>query len=105
MNLIQLKFGMCITGHHWMNPIDFGECWMHSFFTGIQKRFLKHYGLWSRNSLKDASIQTMHLIELKLGMYIIGRHTTNATDFGGFLMHTGVQKRILTQYGLRSQIL
>ena len=28
-----------------MNPIDFGECRMNSFFTGVQKRFLLYYGL------------------------------------------------------------
>ena len=39
------------------------------------------------NSVKDSSIQTMHSIEFKFGMYIIGHHRTKATDFGEFLMH------------------
>ena len=42
---IKLKFGMYITGLRRTNFIDFGECQMHSFFTGVQKRFLKHYDL------------------------------------------------------------
>ena len=39
---IKLKFGMHIAGHHWANPIDFGEYRMNSFFTGVQKRILTH---------------------------------------------------------------
>ena len=42
---IEFKFGMYITGHRWTNPIDFGEYWMNSFFTGVQKRILTHYDL------------------------------------------------------------
>ena len=47
MHSIELKFGMHITGHRRMNPIDFGEYRMNSFFTGVQKRILIHYGVWS----------------------------------------------------------
>ena len=40
------------------------------------------------NSLKGSSIQTVHSIELKFYMYIIGHHWMEATDFGEFLMHS-----------------
>ena len=30
----ELKLGVCITGHLLMNPIDFDECRMCSFFIG-----------------------------------------------------------------------
>ena len=40
------------------------------------------------NSLKGSGIQTMHSIELKFGMYIIGYHWTKTTYFSEFLMHT-----------------
>ena len=45
---IELKFGMYITGHRRTSPVDFGEYWMNSFFTGVQKRILVHYGLWNQ---------------------------------------------------------
>ena len=41
------------------------------------------------------SVQTMHAIEFKFGMYITGHHRTNSIDFGEYLMNsfsTGVQK-------------
>ena len=58
--------------------------------------------------VKISSIQTVHSIEFKFGMYIIGKHQINAADFGEFLMHsffTGIQKRSLIHYDLLSQIL
>ena len=48
MHSIVLKFGTYIIGHHWKKAIDFGECRMYSFFTGIQKRILILYGLWNQ---------------------------------------------------------
>ena len=47
VNSIELKFGMYITDHRRTNPIDFGEYRMNRFFTGVQKRILIHYDLWS----------------------------------------------------------
>ena len=67
MQSIELKFGMRITGHRLTNPIDFGEC---RLFTGVKKiLYITAYGV---NSLKGSTIQTVHSIELKFGMYIIG---------------------------------
>ena len=140
MHSIEFKFGMYITGHRRTNPIDFGEHRTNSFFTGVQKRILIHYGLWNQilqsvlvckrcirlssdlvcilqatvgrnllilvnigcivflyrsteknsytlrpmrsNSLKCSSIQMMHSIYLKFGMFIIGHHCTNYNNFG-----------------------
>ena len=52
MNSTELteKFGMHITGHHQIKPIDFGEYQLYSFFTGVQKKKknLIRYGLWSQ---------------------------------------------------------
>ena len=48
MHSIELKFGMSITTHRGTNPIDFAEYWINSFFTGVQKRILIHYGLSSQ---------------------------------------------------------
>ena len=36
------------------------------------------------NSLKYSSTQTVHLVELKIGMYIIGQRPTYCIDFGEF---------------------
>ena len=44
MHSIELKFGMHIIGYHRTNPIDFGECCMHSFFERVQKIILVYYG-------------------------------------------------------------
>ena len=57
------------------------------------------------NSLKCSSIQMVHSIELKFGMYITSHRRTNPIDFGEYRMNsffTGAQKRILLHYGLRS---
>ena len=96
------------TGHDQTNPIDFGECQMHSFFYKSTKNISYRFQPMVSNSLKGSSIQMMHLIELKLGMYITIHHRAKATDFDEFLMHsffTGVQKRIFIHYSLWSQIL
>ena len=48
------------------------------------------------NSLKCSSIQMVHSIELKLGMYIIGHRPTHCVEFGEFRTNsffTGVQKK------------
>ena len=37
VHLIELKFGMYITGHCQTNSTDFGEYQMNCFFTGAQK--------------------------------------------------------------------
>ena len=44
---IELKFGMHIIVHRLIHCVDFGEFRMNSFFTGVQKRILVFYGLWS----------------------------------------------------------
>ena len=48
MHPIELKFGMDIIGHRWMNPNDFGEYQMNNFFTEVQNRILIYYDLWSQ---------------------------------------------------------
>ena len=42
---IELKFGMHIIVHRLMYCVDFGEFRINSFFTGVQKSILIHYGL------------------------------------------------------------
>ena len=61
--------------------------------TGVQKNCYTLRPIES-NTLKGSSIQTMHWIELKFGIYIIGHHRTNPIDFDECCMHglTGVQK-------------
>ena len=78
---------MYITGHRRTNPIDFGGCRMHRFLQEYKKVSYTLRPMVS-NSLKCSTIQTMHSIELKFGMHIIGHHRTKATDFGEFLMHS-----------------
>ena len=34
--------------HRRTNPIEFGECQVNNFFTGIRKRILIQYGQWSQ---------------------------------------------------------
>ena len=48
VNAIEFKFGMYIRGHRQTNPTEFGEYWKNNFLTGVQKRILIHYGLWSQ---------------------------------------------------------
>ena len=63
------------------------------------------------NFLKSSSILTAHSIELQFGMHIISYHRTHPKDFREYLMYSffslfaGVQKIILINYGLRSEIL
>ena len=46
---IELDFGMHITGHRWVNHIDFGEYRMFIYITGVKKGILIHYGICSQN--------------------------------------------------------
>ena len=99
VHFIEFKFGKYIAGHRWMNPIEFGEYQINSFFTGVQKK--NSYTLWpmESNSSKCPSIQTVHSTELKLGMYIIGHSSTHCVDFGEFRFNSffnrSTKKRIL----------
>ena len=45
MYLTELRFGMYIIDHRWMKLIDFNECMMRIFFTGVQKIIRAHYGI------------------------------------------------------------
>ena len=45
---IELKFGMHIIVYRFTYCVVFGEFKINSFFTGIQKSILIHYGLWSQ---------------------------------------------------------
>ena len=59
------------------------------------------------NSLKGTSIHTVHSIEFKFVMYIIGHRLTHCVDFGEFSFNsifTGVRKEFLyiTAYGVKS---
>ena len=100
---------MYVTGHRRTNPIDFGEYRMNSFFF-YRSTKKNSYTLrpMESNSLKCSSIQIVHSIELKFGMYITGHRRTNPINFGEYPMNrffTGVKKKILMYYGLWSQIL
>ena len=44
----ELKFGMYIIGYCTTYCVDFGEFRMNIFFTGVQKRILIHYSIWSQ---------------------------------------------------------
>ena len=44
---IELKFAMYIIGHRPRYCVEFGEFMINSFFTGVQKRILIHYSVWS----------------------------------------------------------
>ena len=52
------------------------------FFTGVQKKNSYTLRPTESNSLKCSSIQMIHSIDLKFGMYIIGHRSTNYIDFG-----------------------
>ena len=86
-----------------MNDIDFGEFLM--YFTEVQKE-KNSYRSWhmESNYLKGFSIQTVHSIELKFGIYTItGYRRKNTIDFGDcrvYSFFTGVQKSFLMHYGL-----
>ena len=45
---IELKFDMHIIVYRLIYCVDFGEFSIKSFFTGVQKSILMHYGLWSQ---------------------------------------------------------
>ena len=44
----ELRFGMHITDHGRMNPINYGEYRMNSSFTGVEKK--NYYTLWPMES-------------------------------------------------------
>ena len=48
VHFIELKYGMYITSHRLTYCVDFCEFRINSFFTGVQKNILIHYGLWSQ---------------------------------------------------------
>ena len=59
------------------------------------------------NSLNCSSIQIVHSIELKFGMYFISHRPTYCVEFGELWINnffTGALKRILIHYSLWSQI-
>ena len=118
MHAIELKIGMNYIGYiillklYCRSPlvtIDFGEFWINSFFTGVQKNSYA-VGPVESNSVKCSSIQMVHSIEVKFGMYFIGHHPTycvvsNLVKFRMNSLFTGAQKRILIHYSLWSQII
>ena len=79
---IELKFGMHIIVHRLIYCVDFGEFSINSFFTGVQKKNSYTLRPTESNSLKCSSIQTIHSIDLKFGMYVIDYRSTNYIDFG-----------------------
>ena len=48
MHSIELKFSIYIIGHRFTYSISFGEFRINNIFTGVQKRILIHYSLWSQ---------------------------------------------------------
>ena len=48
LHSIELKFVMYTIGHLSTYCVEFGEFKINSFFTGVQKRILKYYGLWNQ---------------------------------------------------------
>ena len=59
-------------------------------------------------ALKYSSVQMVHSIVVKFGMYIISHRSTNCIEFGELrinIFFTGTQKRILMHYSLWSQII
>ena len=79
---IELKFGMHIIVYRFKYCVDFGEFRINSFYTGVQKSFFYTLQPLESNSLKCSSIQTIHSINLKFNMHIIGHRSTNCIDFG-----------------------
>ena len=60
---------------------------MYNVFTGAQKQQQKYsYTLqpMESNSLKCSSIQTVHSVELKIGLYILRHRPRYCIDFGEF---------------------
>ena len=59
-------------------------------------------------SLKYSCIQTVHLIELKFGTYIIRHCLTHCVEFDEFRINsffTGAQKIMLMHYSLLSEVI
>ena len=77
---IELKFGMYITSYRRTNPIDFGEYQMNSFFYSSTKKNSYTLRPMESDSLNCSSIQIVHSIELKFGMYIIGHRLTYCVE-------------------------
>ena len=48
LHLFELIFGVYIIGHRPTYYVEFGEFRINSFFTGVQKRILIQYSLWSQ---------------------------------------------------------
>ena len=67
MHSIELKFGMYIAGHHWTNPIDFGEYQMYSFFTGVQERILIQKLARKLSFISSSIIEKLHISKISCG--------------------------------------
>ena len=78
---------MYITVHHQTDLIDFGEYRMNSFLQKYKKNSYRLRPMES-NSLKCFSIQMVHSIEFKFGMYITGHCQRNPIDFGEYRMNS-----------------
>ena len=103
----ELIFYMYITGHRRKNPIDFGECRMHSFFLQEFKNELLPITLTETNSLRCSSIQMAHSVELKFDMYTIGHCPTYCVDFEEFRINNSFSRngKNIIYYSLWSQII
>ena len=91
-----------VIDHRRMNPINFGECRIYRFFTGVDRRILIHYGLYV---VKLLNVKTVRSIQLKIDTYIKGHNPKICIDFGKFRIYssfTGEQKRNLIYYSLWS---
>ena len=78
---IEFKFGLYITSYRRINPIDFGEYRMNSFFYRSTKKNSYTLGPKESNSLMCSSIQMLHPIELKFGMCIKDHRPTFCVEF------------------------
>ena len=98
---------MYITSNRRMNLIDFDEYRMNNFFYRSTKKNSYTLRLMESISSKGSSIQMVHLIELKFGMYVIGYRPTFCVDFGKFSINNsfaGVQKKeflCISAYGIK----
>ena len=95
MASIQLKFGTSFTGYCRTNPVDFAECWIHSFFYRSIKKISYALQPMESNSLKD---QTVHSIVIKFSINIIHRALHIASILVSLeliVLFTGSQKEFL----------
>ena len=92
--------GICLASE-WTENLRFKQPpYIYAIFSRLQRNILEP------NSLKCSSIQMVHSIELKFGMYIIGHRPTYSIDFDEFRINsffTGEQKRILIHCSLQNQ--